>query len=104
MQPASLCTTKANLLETVSGSGSEVASYAETLSIDETLAELRGGTTDYYEPDALGSITSLSGSAGALANTYTYDSFGNLTASTGTLRNYFQYTGRGFDPETSPTR
>jgi hypothetical protein len=34
----------------------------------------------------------LNGSAGALANTYTYDSFGDSTASTGTLRNYFQYT------------
>jgi RHS repeat-associated protein len=42
----------------------------------------------------------LSNSAGALVNTYTYDSFGKLTASTGTLVNPFQYTGREFDPET----
>jgi RHS repeat-associated protein len=46
------------------------------------------------------SVTSLSSSAGALANTYTFDSFGKLTASTGTLSNRFQYTGREFDPET----
>ena len=90
----------ANLLETVNGSGSEVASYTQTRTIDETLAELRGSATDYYEADALGSITSLSSSTGALANTYTYDSLGDTTASTGTLRNYFQYTGREFDPET----
>ena len=37
---------------------------------------------------------------GALANTYTYDSFGRVTASTGTLVNPFQYTGREFDAET----
>lgn len=89
-----------NLVETVNGSGSEVASYARTRSVDETLAEQRGGTANYYEPDALGSITSLSGAAGALANTYIYDSFGNLDASTSTLSNYLQYTGREYDTET----
>lgn len=77
-----------------------MASYTQTRTIDETLAELRGSTTDYYEADGLGSTTSLSSATGAVANTYTYDSFGNTTASTGTLRNYFQYTGREFDPET----
>jgi len=90
----------ADLLETVSGSGSEVASYAQGLGVDEMLAMQRGGTADYYDADGLGSITSLSSSAGALANTYIYDSFGNLTASTGTRRNYVQYTGREFDAET----
>jgi YD repeat-containing protein len=86
------------MIETVNASGAEVASYTQTRTIDETLAELRSSTTDYYEADALGSITSLSNGTGALANTYTYDSFGNLTASTGTARNYFQYTAREFDP------
>jgi len=90
----------ANLIETVNASGTEMASYTQTQEIDETLAELRGSTTDYYQADGLGSITSLSTSAAALAKTYTYDSFGNTTASTGTLRNYFQYIGREFDPET----
>ena len=90
-----------NLIETLNGSGNEVASYAQTQKIDEALAELRSSTTDYYLADGLGSITSLSVSSGALANTYTYDSFGILTASIGTARNYFEYTGRDFDPETS---
>ena len=89
-----------NLIETTNGSGSEVASYTQTRTVDETLAELRGSTTDYYEADGLGSITSLSSATGTVGNTYTYDSFGNTTASTGTLRNYFQYTGREFDSET----
>src|SRR5437867_9937580 len=31
---------------------------------------------------------------------YTYDSFGNLTASTGTVTNPFRYTAREFDTET----
>jgi RHS repeat-associated protein len=42
----------------------------------------------------------LTNSSGSLANTYAYDSFGNLTASTGTVSNPFEYTGREFDPET----
>jgi RHS repeat-associated protein len=63
------------------------------------LAELRSGTTSYYEADGLGSVTSLSSAAGAIANNYTYDSFGNLMASTGTILNSFRYTGREFDAE-----
>jgi RHS repeat-associated protein len=54
----------------------------------------------YYQQDAIGSVSAVSNSAGALVNTYTYDSFGKLTASSGTLANPFQYTGREFDPET----
>lgn len=46
------------------------------------------------------SVTSISNSTGAVAQTYAYDSFGKPTASTGTLSNPFQYTGREFDAET----
>jgi RHS repeat-associated protein len=35
-----------------------------------------------------------------LANAYTYDSYGRLTATTGAVTNPFQYTGREFDNET----
>jgi RHS repeat-associated protein len=89
-----------NLTETTNGSGVKIASYTQTKNIDEPLAELQGSTSDYYEADGLGSTTSLSSSAGSIANTYVYDSFGNVTSFTGTLTNPFQYTGREFDPET----
>jgi RHS repeat-associated protein len=56
--------------------------------------------TRYFHTDGLGSITSLSNAAGSIANTYTYDSFGKLTASTGSLVNPFQYTARESDSET----
>jgi RHS repeat-associated protein len=58
-------------------------------------------TASYYQTDGLGSVTSLSSTAGALANTYTYDSFGKTTNSTGSIANRFQYTAREFDPETN---
>jgi RHS repeat-associated protein len=78
-----------------------VARYTQGQNIDEPLAMLRGTTTDYYEADGLGSVSSLTDATGALAQTYTYDSFGNTTASSGTVRNYLQYTGREFDTETN---
>ncbi len=62
---------------------------------------LRSSTTSYYEADGLGSVTSLSNAAGALAQTYTFDSFGKQTASSGSLTNPFQFTGREFDTESS---
>ena len=66
----------------------------------QPLAEVRASTTSFYQPDGLGSTTSLSSSAGTLANTCTYNAFGNLSASTGTVANPFRYTGREFDSET----
>jgi len=90
-----------NLIETTNGSGSEVADYAQSDGIDEPLAMNRGGTVDYYEQDGLGSITSLTAANGSVAQTYTYDSFGNTTNSTGSVTNFFRYTGREFDTETN---
>jgi RHS repeat-associated protein len=89
-----------NLMEEVDQSGNVLARYSGGPWIDETLSQLQSAASSYYEQDGLGSVTSLSNAAGALANTYTYDAFGTLTASTGTLTNPFQFTGREFDAET----
>ena len=86
-------------LEQLDEGGNVLARYTRSSVIDEWLAELQSGTTSYYEQDGLRSITSLSSSAGALANTYSYDSYGKLTASTGTIPSPFQYTGREYDSE-----
>ena len=89
-----------NLIEETNSTGAVVARYEGTQNIDEPLAMLRSSTTSYYEADGLGSITSLSSSAGALSNTYTYSSFGNIAASTGSLTNSLRYAARDFDAET----
>jgi len=92
---------RANAIEEIDQAGNILARYSQVPRVpDQMLAELRAGTTSYYQADGLASIISLSNSAGALANTYSYDAFGNLTGSTGTLTNPFQYTGRESDPET----
>jgi YD repeat-containing protein len=69
----------------VDNSGNVLARYTSTQSvgIDQPLAQLRSGTVSYYEQDGIGSVTSLSNPDGTLANTFTYDAFGKLTASTG---------------------
>lgn len=58
------------------------------------------GAASFYEQDGLGTVTSLTASNGSVAQSYTYDSFGNQTAS-GSLTNLFRYTGREFDTETN---
>ncbi len=89
-----------NLIEEVDNSGNVLARYTQDGAPDQPLAIVRSGATSYYQQDGLGSVSSLSNSGGALANTYTYDSYGRLSSSTGTLTNPFQYTGREFDSET----
>jgi RHS repeat-associated protein len=84
----------------IDNSGNVLAKYTQTLSFDDPLAELRSGTTTFYQVDGTKSITSLSDTASTLAGTYVYDAFGNLSSSTGFLTNPFRYTGREFDAET----
>jgi RHS repeat-associated protein len=88
-----------NLVEEANASGTAVARYSQGLNVDEPLAMQRGGSTSYYETDGIGSVTGLTNAAGALAQTYTFDSFGNTTASSGSLTNPFQYASREFDSE-----
>lgn len=73
-----------NVIEELNGAGNATARYVQGLGIDEPLARVKlpqPAATYFYQADGLGSITSLSDSTGALANTYAYDSFGNLTSS-----------------------
>jgi RHS repeat-associated protein len=91
-----------NLIEETNSSGTVVARYSQTPdTMDEPLAMIRGGATSFYDLDGLGSTTSLSSSAGSLARTYTFDSFGKTTASSGALVNPFQFTSRELDTETN---
>ena len=90
----------ANLIEETNTSGTVVARYSQGLNTDEPLGMLRSGATSYYEVDGLDSVTSLSSAVGAVSQAYTFDSFGKLTASSGSVTNPFQYTARESDSET----
>lgn len=63
------------------------------------MLERKGDRFIYYHADGLGSITTLSNAGGTIVQTYSYDSFGNIT-STGSLRQPFTYTAREYDSET----
>ncbi|HKV92926.1 MAG TPA: RHS repeat-associated core domain-containing protein [Candidatus Angelobacter sp.] len=89
-----------NVTEEVDASGNLLARYAQGAVIDEPLAELRSGASVFYESDALGSITSLSSSTGAISNSYAYDAFGNAATATESFTNPYRYTARDYDPET----
>ena len=89
-----------SLLEELDSAGNVLARYTHGAVIDEPLSEFRTGTASYYQEDGLGSVSSLTNASGVIANTYTFDSFGQPTAHTGTLVNPFQYAGREFDSET----
>ena len=90
----------ANAIERMDGNGAILSRFVQGRTTDEHLGEVASGTVSYYEQDALGTVSSLSNAAAALANSYSYDAFGKPLTSTGTLSNPFQYTGRDFDPET----
>jgi RHS repeat-associated protein len=90
----------ANLIEETSSSGAVVTRYSQTQNVDEPLAMLRSGVTSYYHADGLDSVTSLSNVAGALIQTYAYDSFGKQINSSGSLISPFRYTAREVDAET----
>jgi len=80
-------------------SGTVTARYAHGLNIDEPLAVQRGSATSFYHADGLGSIVALTNAAGSVVQTYSYDSFGNVTPSGGITQPY-TYTAREYDNET----
>ncbi|MFQ5857791.1 MAG: RHS repeat domain-containing protein [Anaerolineae bacterium] len=82
------------------GSNLLQARYTHGPGIDEPLIMLRGGQSFFYHADGLGSIWDLTDTAGTAIRSYTYDSFGQIVAQTGTLINPYTYTAREFDPET----
>ncbi len=60
---------------------------------------IRGRQTYYYHADALGTVTHLTKSSGAVAQSYDYDSFGTITSQSGTHVQPYTYTAREWDAE-----
>ena len=57
-----------------------------------------GTAAHFYHYDGVGSTRLLTDGAGAASDTYDYDAFGNLIASTGTTPNVYLFTGEQLDP------
>jgi RHS repeat-associated protein len=89
-----------DVIEEISNSGGVLARYTQSDATDQPMAMFRGTDMSYPHADGLGTITSLTNTSATTVATYAYDSFGNLSSSTGSLVNPFRYTGRDFDAET----
>jgi RHS repeat-associated protein len=64
------------------------------------LEQITGSTTLWYHHDQLGSTRAVTDSSGTVHASYTFDPFGNQTASTGSVANPFLFAGQYRDSET----
>ena len=55
-------------------------------------------TTHYYDHDGNGNVRYLTATNGTISDTYTYEAFGTVIASTGTTPNDYRYSGEQYDP------
>ena len=65
---------------------------------DDLLSQFRDGTRYSYHYDGHGSTIALTDHLETVTDTYTYDAWGELLASTGSTPNNYLYTGEQYDP------
>jgi RHS repeat-associated protein len=63
------------------------------------LEQINGSTTYYFHHDQLGSTRLLTDGTGTSKATYGFDSYGNLSTSTGSITNPVRFAGQYFDAE-----
>ena len=84
----------AEVMEERSAAGSTTVSYEYGLGL---VSQNTGGTLRYYGQDGLGSVRYLTDGSGNVTDTYAYDAFGILIASSGSTPNNYLYCGQQFD-------
>ena len=82
------------LLETNAGGIVQAAYAVEPKSFGNLISMARSTATSFYLFDGLGSTTQLVDSEGSVSDSYLYDSFGNILASSGDTENVFRFVGR----------
>jgi RHS repeat-associated protein len=80
-----------NIVSEYDGSGGLVASYTHGLGL---VSRDGNGTSAYYDFDAIGSTTSLTGGNGTVINRYGYKPFGENQYESETVDNSFEYVGQ----------
>ena len=82
------------------GTGGLLRRYVQGTAVDDRIVMytvVGGVTKQYYHANHQGSVVAMSDSAGAMAEQFTYDAYGNSATLIG---NPFRYTGRYLDAET----
>ena len=90
-----------DILLELDGSNNIAARYTHGPGIDEPLVLEQNNQSFFYHADGLGSIAEITDSNGAIAQRYTYSSFGKIESQLDP--NFIQpytFTAREFDPET----
>ncbi|MBE9147549.1 hypothetical protein IQ257_03270, partial [Coleofasciculus sp. LEGE 07092] len=73
------------------GGGGLAAQYTHGIGLESQIAS---GSSNYYDFNALGSTTGLTGSSGGYLNRYTYLPFGQDISETETIANAFEFVGQ----------
>jgi len=81
----------------VNADGSELAYYTRS---DELISMETEGETYTYLSDGHSDVRALTNSAGEVTDTYRFDAYGVLLASTGDTRNEYLYAGEQYNAET----
>jgi RHS repeat-associated protein len=77
--------------------GSTVTANLLSGGVDELFTRTTASKSDNYLTDALGSTLALTDTTGAVNTQYSYEAYGNTTASGTASDNAYQYTGREND-------
>lgn len=99
--------TQYRVIEERADDGTLQARYTYGAGMDEPLTMERGGEIYTYHRDALGSVTEVTDSSGAIVERYEYDVYGKARTydgsfnprTTSTIDNPYLFTGRRYDPE-----
>jgi RHS repeat-associated protein len=89
-----VASTYGDIVAEFDGTGSLLASYV--LGHDRLISQTQGGTTSYFQQDAIGSTRALTNAAGNVTESYTYSAFGTLLDGDTSATPYL-YTGHRFD-------
>jgi RHS repeat-associated protein len=87
-------------LTAAGATGTRASSFGSSANLTTVLIGVPVRPVLYYHADQLGSIRALTDGAGVVRGTFTYDSYGNLTASTGTWSTPFGFASEYQDAET----
>ncbi len=85
----------AQVLEEYTPSGNLLINYVYGRDL---ISQTRDGIDSFYHVDGLGSTRLLTETSGQVIDTYTYDAYGNLLASTETTTNNYLFAGEQYDP------
>lgn len=84
--------------ERTNGTVTRTYTYGHDLLAQDTRDGGGSWSASYFGYDGHGSVRFLTNDLGALTDTYSYDAYGTLLASTGTTANRYRYAGEEFDP------